>query len=270
MQIEVPTGRGSRSWLAGLVAGGLAVAGLAGCAHEAGSVSNAPSVDPSRLAGYPADQMTLVTNRQHALDTAIADQDAARQAKDEADKRIKPAESDVNVANADLGQAKEEAKVARKDWDKVQSSGTTDPQTLSTSRSRVESAERRLRDAHARVDAEHAKVDYLRSLDKLADDRLTLADREVDLQRSELQRARLRTLERVNPAEARAMEVHPADFDAAVAERDARVADTRADIARDRADAQTKYHVWETRNEGVEHMKQGAQERAAVPPPPRG
>jgi hypothetical protein len=251
-------------WLrAGLLAAGLGFAVLSGACATTGSTQ----IDPSRLAGLPPDRLTLVNDQQQALDAAVGQENAAREAKRKAEDRVLQAKADLGVSKAELKKAKVRHEQDQRAFEEINGSESSDLSAMAAARHHAQEAERLVREAQARVDADNARVAYLESLTGLEDGKIHLAQQQVKLDHAELERARLLTLQQTNPAEVHAMKVQPADFDAAVARREADVANANADVARDRADANAKYRMWTARKESAGAERPDDHE--FVPPPPR-
>lgn len=266
------------AWQAGFGAMTLAAAALLGCATTMAGSEGKTHIDDSRLAGLSSDQMAPVTQQQQALTTSQNDLDAAKQAKEEADNRIKLAQTEHDVAKAQLSQAKEEADLTKKNLDQLVGVGANpnQPQSMSSAhdihmqQQRLTIANEDVAKAQLRLLAADAKIEYLKSLGDVARATLAYDEKAIGLERAKLEQAKFQTLDRTNPAEVKAMGLQQADYDALIARQEAEVANANADVSRARADAASRYQVWVAADEKSGHRPLTPSEAASVPPPPKG
>jgi hypothetical protein len=268
----------SNSKIAGLLAAGLWV----GCAtmHDNGiaKMSTSSQVDPALLAGLSADQLSPVNDQQRAVDDATASLDQVKMEKEDASKSVRLAETDLDAAQADLKRVRAESDMAHKNYDAAQKPETkkSDAQAMGQgvrtpdtdkSLQAMGDADTQVRDAQGRVDAENMKLDYIKSLESFAGTKVKVAERQIDLEKAKLERARFEALRQARPDQVDAMKLNGAQFDATVAEKQADIAGSSADVAKARAEATSKYRTWISRGESL--IEKG-RERASVPPPPQG
>lgn len=254
----------------GLGMAGLLSAGLwAGCS----TMHSSAKVDPSLIAGFSSDQLAPVSQQQGAVDSATANRLNAIRTRDESQRLVGLAESDLSAAQADLKRAEAEASIAHKTYEQAkkpatdESQATLHPVDIEASLQRMGKADTAVRDAKARTDAEEMKLDYAKALKDHSDAKVKVADSQIELEKAKLEKERFVALNSSDPARVRSMKMNAATFDAAVADKQANLAGANADVAKARADATNKYRTWISRGES--YITPG-RERASVPHPPQG
>jgi hypothetical protein len=256
----------------------VSTAALVGCATtETAGGGGKTHIDDSRLTGLSVNQLSPVTEQQQLLDKAERDLESARQTQQETESRIRLALTEHDVSEAQLGQAKTEADLTKKNLKQLADTGVDAGQIkamastndLRAQQEKVATANRDVEEAQLRLKAVNAKIDYLKSLDQVAKRTITYDEKSIGLQRAKLEQAKYQALLGAHPGQAKSLSVRQADYDALIARNEAEVANANSDWARKRAEATEKYQVWIAADEKSGH-KPIAPEAASVPPPPKG
>lgn len=159
-------------WLAGAIAS----VALVGCAHQERKVKS----DQALLGQLPMNEKQATFTAQHDVEVARANQQAAGQAKDQAD-------SFRDIANSQLDSANSQLKAAKKGIVLGNKSGSA--QTLQAAQANAAVAQKE-------VNAFKSKKDYADNLVSLREEQKNLADKQLDLAQNELSMTRVRTLQR--------------------------------------------------------------------------
>ena len=211
--------------------------------------THSEKIDDSRLAGVPQDQMQPVTTANAEISRAKEDLQAAKQAKIDADNRLKLAKSEEDVAKAQFDQAKTQFELQQKTAQAAQEAPYQTPQPNEPA-APPPPAPRALvtpdayHEARLNYEAAQAKVKYLDKLDDVASDRITVAEKKVDLGNAKLEQARYQVLNGSSPAETQAMNLNAEQFDALVQGKQADVSKAEATVAEASADARVDYQKW--------------------------
>lgn len=231
-----------RIQMVAIASAGLA-AGLAGCQTAGGSQAK---FDDSRIAGMSQSELTEVNAAKKQVEEAKKELEAARSAATDMQRTVALAESEKKGIDAQLDAAKVHAKTAKENGEIAKIDEF--PQVKAK---------------QALVDAAKAKVSYLKQLESTQKGYVKLQEKQVDLAQAKVDAAGFATVQKSNPAEAKAMTQNPADFEAKVASQEAKVAQERASVAKHQAKAVTHYQEWQQAEQKV-----GAADRQALAPMP--
>ncbi len=241
---------------------GLAVAALAlevGCSHAA-AAQYQPNISMARLSQVPPGELGDVHAQQAQLDGARATAHRAWMAYRQADRAVKVAKADENLAKSQLEQQKQISKMSTQPIQPGAEQRAAREQAAPETYPPVS----KLYGAQLKLDAAKAKVKYLQKYRDYAKARADVAGRLVGYNQAKLDEAVFDTLERVRPQEAAGMKHRAPWFASKVASRQADLENARADMDQEHAQEMQKFDAWRAANDKLPPADQLA------PPPDPG
>jgi hypothetical protein len=240
----------------GAILGLAALAMGAGCGatkSAAGLDESASKVEPGRLAGLPAAELTEVNARRSDVDRARRAEADARRDHDRVRAAVADEKGYHELAKAERRAAEERAKVSRgevlpgEERRTGQAAPDGGPQGMSD-----------LRAAELKEEAAKARLAYAEALEAYAAHRTETAAKLVRFEQARLDQASFDTLARNRPADARRVEASPAELASRVTERQKGLSDARIEMRRHLDEAQSRHEVWRTLSSQLRPEDRGA------------